>query len=66
MLPEDGTIPGFPEWRWIHTPGHTVGHVSFFRDSDRVLIAGDALATTKQESFLAAAAQTPELHGPPA
>lgn len=66
LLPRDGTIPGFPEWRWIHTPGHTVGHVSLFRDLDRVMIAGDAFATTKQESFLAAATQRPELHGPPA
>jgi glyoxylase-like metal-dependent hydrolase (beta-lactamase superfamily II) len=43
-----------------------VGHVSLFRESDRVLIAGDAFATTRQESFLAVATQRPELHGPPA
>jgi glyoxylase-like metal-dependent hydrolase (beta-lactamase superfamily II) len=66
LLPEDGTIPGFPGWRWIHTPGHTPGHVSLFREHDRTLIAGDAFATTKQESFLAIASQRPELHGPPA
>ncbi|HEY4085677.1 MAG TPA: MBL fold metallo-hydrolase [Bryobacteraceae bacterium] len=66
VLPEDGTIPGFPDWRWIHTPGHTPGHVSLFRENDRTLIVGDAFATTKQESFLAIASQRPELHGPPA
>lgn len=66
LLPEDGHIPGFPEWRWLHTPGHTEGHVSLFRDSDRVLIAGDAFSTTKAESLLAVATQRPELHGPPA
>jgi glyoxylase-like metal-dependent hydrolase (beta-lactamase superfamily II) len=65
-LPADGTIPTLPGWRWIHTPGHTAGHVSFFRDADRVLVAGDAFCTTKQESFLAVAQQRPELHGPPA
>jgi glyoxylase-like metal-dependent hydrolase (beta-lactamase superfamily II) len=65
-LPRDGTIPGLPGWRWIHTPGHTAGHVSLFRDADRMLIAGDAFCTTKQESFLAVATQRPELHGPPA
>lgn len=27
----------------IDTPGHSRGHVSFFREEDRVLIAGDAL-----------------------
>lgn len=66
ILPSDGTVPGLPGWRWIHTPGHTAGHVSFFRDADRVLIVGDAFVTTKQESFLAVASQKPELHGPPA
>lgn len=27
----------------LETPGHTPGHVSFWRESDRVLIAGDVL-----------------------
>jgi glyoxylase-like metal-dependent hydrolase (beta-lactamase superfamily II) len=65
-LPADGSIPAMPGWRWIHTPGHTAGHVALFRDVDRTLIAGDAFCTTKQESFLAVATQRPELHGPPA
>ncbi len=65
-LPADGSVPGMPGWRWIHTPGHTPGHVSFFRDSDRTLIAGDAFVTTKQESAIAALTQRPEIHGPPA
>ena len=56
-----------PNWQIIHTPGHTPGHVSFFRGSDRTLLAGDAFCTTKPESFFdAAIAQPPELHGPPA
>jgi glyoxylase-like metal-dependent hydrolase (beta-lactamase superfamily II) len=66
LLPANGGVPGFPEWRWLHTPGHTEGHISLFRETDRVLIAGDAFCTTKQESFLAVATQRPELHGPPA
>jgi glyoxylase-like metal-dependent hydrolase (beta-lactamase superfamily II) len=65
-LPDDGSVPGMPGWRWIHTPGHTPGHVSFYREADRTLIAGDAFVTTKQESALAALTQKPELHGPPA
>lgn len=65
-LPADGSVPGMPGWRWIHTPGHTPGHVSLFRDSDRTLIAGDAFVTTKQESAIAALTQRPEIHGPPA
>jgi glyoxylase-like metal-dependent hydrolase (beta-lactamase superfamily II) len=65
-LPEDGTIPHVEGWRWIHTPGHAPGHVSLFRDYDRVLVAGDAFVTTKQESLSAALTQRPEMHGPPA
>ena len=64
-LPDDGSVPGMPGWRWIHTPGHTPGHASFFREEDRTLIAGDAFVTTKQESALAVLTQRPELHGPP-
>lgn len=65
-LPLNGTVPGLEDWKWIHTPGHTEGHVSFFRDSDRTLLVGDAFCTTKQESLTAIASQKPELHGPPA
>ena len=66
MLPRDGTVPGMPGWRWIHTPGHTPGHVSLFREEDRALIVGDAFVTTKQESLTASLTNRPEIHGPPA
>lgn len=62
----DGSIPLSKEWKWIHTPGHTEGHVSFFRESDRTPIVGDAFCTTKAESATAVATQKAELHGPPA
>jgi glyoxylase-like metal-dependent hydrolase (beta-lactamase superfamily II) len=65
-LPEDGRVPGMPGWRWIHTPGHTRGHVALFRDADAALVAGDAVVTTKQESMMAALTQRIEIHGPPA
>jgi glyoxylase-like metal-dependent hydrolase (beta-lactamase superfamily II) len=64
-LPADGSVPAMPGWQWIHTPGHTRGHVSLWRDSDRTLIAGDAFITTAQESAYAVLTQKPELHGPP-
>ena len=64
-LLDDGTLPGMPGWRPIHTPGHSAGHVSFWRDVDRALIIGDALVTTAQESAYAVAVQRPEVHGPP-
>ena len=64
-LPADGSVPNMPGWRWIFTPGHTVGHVSFWRESDRLLLSGDAFVSTNQESVYAVAVQAPELHGPP-
>jgi glyoxylase-like metal-dependent hydrolase (beta-lactamase superfamily II) len=64
-LPQDGSVPFMPQWRWIHTPGHSPGHVSLWRETDSALIVGDAFVTTKAESAYATAFQTPELHGPP-
>lgn len=65
-LPADHSVPHMPDWRWIHTPGHAPGHVSLWRERDRILIAGDAFVTTKQEAVYAAVTQAAEMHGPPA
>lgn len=65
-LPHDGTVPHLPGWTSLHTPGHSPGHISLFRDSDNLLIAGDAFVTVKQESMLAVMTQKQEVHGPPA
>ena len=65
-IPVNGIIPGMDEWQCIHTPGHTPGHISLFRDIDRTLIAGDAFVTTKQESVLSVMRQTQIISGPPA
>jgi len=60
-----GTTPFLPGWNWIHTPGHSPGHISLWRPEDRTLIAGDAFITTNQESAYGVLTQTPEIHGPP-
>lgn len=52
-LPDDGTVPELPGWRWVHTPGHTVGHVSYLREADRLLLAGDAFATADMDDWVA-------------
>ncbi|MGZ5002932.1 MAG: MBL fold metallo-hydrolase [Chthoniobacterales bacterium] len=44
-------LPGMPDWEWLHTPGHSPGHISLFRPSDRVLLAGDAVATMDMDSW---------------
>lgn len=64
-LPEDGSISPMPGWRWLHTPGHSVGHVSLWREQDGALIVGDAFCTTGQESAYEVAVQEPQMHGPP-
>jgi glyoxylase-like metal-dependent hydrolase (beta-lactamase superfamily II) len=65
LLSDDGAVPFLAGWQWIHTPGHTPGHISLWREADRTLIAGDAVITTAQESAYAVLTQRPELHGPP-
>jgi glyoxylase-like metal-dependent hydrolase (beta-lactamase superfamily II) len=64
-LPADGSVPEMPDWRWLHTPGHSVGHVSLWRERDRALVVGDAFVTVAGESAYATATQDPEMHGPP-
>lgn len=44
-LPVSGSVPYSKEWRWIHTPGHSPGHIALYRTSDGTLIAGDSLTT---------------------
>jgi glyoxylase-like metal-dependent hydrolase (beta-lactamase superfamily II) len=41
VLREGDEVAGF---RVVHAPGHTSGHVIYFRESDRVALAGDVLA----------------------
>lgn len=64
-LPDDNTIPNLPDWKWLHTPGHTPGHISLFRERDGVLVAGDAVVTTKQESVFSVMTQKKVMSGPP-
>ncbi|WP_338706249.1 MBL fold metallo-hydrolase [Paenibacillus amylolyticus] len=64
-LPKDHSVPVVSGWEWVHTPGHTPGHVSLFREADRLLIAGDAIITVKQESLWNVLLQDKQLHGPP-
>jgi glyoxylase-like metal-dependent hydrolase (beta-lactamase superfamily II) len=64
-LPKDGTVPFLPDWQYVFTPGHSPGHISLFRTKDKVLIAGDAFVTTKQESAVSTLASLKILSGPP-
>jgi glyoxylase-like metal-dependent hydrolase (beta-lactamase superfamily II) len=66
MLPPGGITPGLEEWQWVPTPGHTPGHVSFYRPSDGVILAGDAVTTTRQESTRDVITQRAMVWRPPA
>lgn len=55
MLAEGDEVAGFEV---IDVPGHSAGHVAFWRDSDRVLILGDVLANMDQLTAI------PGLHEP--
>jgi hydroxyacylglutathione hydrolase len=54
-LREGDEVAGF---RVLHVPGHSVGHLAFWRESDRVLILGDVL--TNMDVFTG----VPGLHEP--
>lgn len=65
QLPADGSVPGMTEWKWLHTPGHTPGHISLFREKDAVVVAGDALTTMNMKNMSDMMSGKPVLNGPP-
>lgn len=50
-LDPDASIPGLPDWKCISAPGHTPGHIAFFRSSDCILVTGDAILTVDLNSI---------------
>ncbi len=63
----NGSLPGLglSDWETIDTPGHTPGHVSFFRRNDGVLLAGDAFATVNMDNLLTLLTKKPQIYRPP-
>jgi glyoxylase-like metal-dependent hydrolase (beta-lactamase superfamily II) len=64
-LGPEGAIRGVEGWRWIHTPGHTPGHVAYVRARDRVVLSGDAVLTLEVNSWAGLLRQRQGLSGPP-
>lgn len=64
-LPHEDSLPGLENWQWHHTPGHTPGHVSFFRPKDGTLLAGDAFATVDLDSAFAMITKKQSISRPP-
>lgn len=64
-LPRNGEVPGLPGWIAVPTPGHTAGHVAYWRAGDGVLITGDAVVTVNLNSISGVLLGVPDLSGPP-
>ncbi len=64
-LGPEGAIPGVEGWGWIHTPGHTPGHVAYVRTRDRVVLSGDAVLTLEVNTWAGLLRQRQGLSGPP-
>jgi glyoxylase-like metal-dependent hydrolase (beta-lactamase superfamily II) len=58
VLHEGDEVAGFEV---LDTPGHTIGHVSFWRGSDRVLIAGDVLNNMNLATAIPGLREPPEI-----
>src|SRR5262249_11219086 len=58
-------LPGLSGWQMIETPGHTPGHVCFYRPSDRFLLAGDAVTTMDLDSVWGTLTKRKEVCRPP-
>lgn len=57
VLQEGDEVAGF---RVVHTPGHSRGHVVFFRESDRVAICGDVIRNMSYATALPGIKEPPD------
>jgi len=64
-LPANHSVPHLPSWTYIESPGHTPGHVAFWREADGVLLTGDAFVTTRQMNGPAMSQMDVHISGPP-
>jgi glyoxylase-like metal-dependent hydrolase (beta-lactamase superfamily II) len=62
---DESRIPELPDWECVATPGHTPGHVSFYRRRDGVLITGDAVLTVDLNSVAGILSGAQRVGGPP-
>lgn len=58
ILRDGDEVAGF---RAVHTPGHSRGHVVFFRESDRVAICGDVIRNMSYATALPGIKEPPDI-----
>jgi len=53
FLMKDGeTLPFFPDWTVIHTPGHTSHDIALFHEKEKLLYCGDSIINVKNKFYL--------------
>jgi glyoxylase-like metal-dependent hydrolase (beta-lactamase superfamily II) len=57
----DGDLVG--DFAVVHTPGHSPGHISLYREADGLLLAGDAIYTFDVETGAPSAPRVPHTSG---
>lgn len=65
ILNTDRPLPWVRGWDCHVTPGHSPGHLSFFKKDDRILLAGDAVTTMNLDSLLDTLATRQQICRPP-
>ncbi|MCP4298786.1 MAG: MBL fold metallo-hydrolase [Proteobacteria bacterium] len=51
LLKKNYTIPGFPNWQIIHTPGHSWDSCCFYHQQSGSLITGDTLLASQKKGI---------------
>ncbi len=54
-------VPGFPDWRVLHTPGHTWDSCCFYHEPTKSLLTGDTLLGSKKKGGVV----TPSIYSNP-
>ena len=52
ILPPDGSVPFLSGWRYVYTPGHAPGHVSYFRKRGYLLYFVGLQMTDKMPVYI--------------
>lgn len=65
ILDTDRPLAWVHGWECQFTPGHSPGHLSFFKRGERILLAGDAVTTMNLDSLFDTLGKRPQICRPP-
>ncbi len=52
LLNDMDTLPFFPEWRAIYTPGHTNHDIAIYHEKEKILYCGDSIIEVRGRYYL--------------